>query len=466
MIDTKLITILQTLSKVEWNALDKYIHSPIHNQHDEVKRLFQYLKGLKQFGSENVNEVIVFKAVFKGENFDKVKLRYVRSYLFKLVEDFLAYQEWTSFEQQIALIRAYQKKNINKLTTSKLSQISKNEEKQPFRNASYFDRKHQLELLNYTWNEKQRRRGDMNLQGLSNTLEVAFIIEKLKYSSTMLTHQAVYKTEYETGLLDTLLDYLPNSGLLEIPAIAIYYYSYLALKKPKEELYFQKLKQLIQTHAMLFPQHELKNILLLAINVCIRQINTGNSFFQSELLDLYKTGLESKAFIESGTLSRWTYKNIVEIGLGLKEYDWIETFIHQYEPFIEKAYRKDIFNYNLAKLHYHRKEYDEAMQRLLDLNEKDLLLQLDVKRLQCKIYYELEEWKALDSHAHSFELYVRRQKSIGYHKQNYLNFTRCLKKLLKLNFYDEKEVEKLRLTIQEFKVLPEKRWLLEQLTNQ
>ena len=103
------------------------------------------------------------------------------------------------------------------------------------------------------------------------------------------------------------------------------------------------------------------------------------------------------------------------------------------------------------------------MSLLSKVTEKDLLLLLDVKRLLCKIYYESTEWKALDSHLHSFELYVRRQKAIGYHKQNYMNFIKCLKKLLKLNFYEKEEVEKLYHTIIDYKILPEKRWLLEQL---
>jgi hypothetical protein len=147
----------------------------------------------------------------------------------------------------------------------------------------------------------------------------------------------------------------------------------------------------------------------------------------------------------------------------LKEFEWIDFFIHQYKRFIDKPYRENTFNYNLAKLHYQKGSYNEAMQLLLHTTEKDLLLLLDAKRLMCKIYYETAEWKALDSYLHSFELYIRRQQGISYHKENYLNFIKCLKKLLHLNFYEKGAVENLQAIIKSYKVLPEKRWLIKQL---
>ena len=100
------------------------------------------------------------------------------------------------------------------------------------------------------------------------------------------------------------------------------------------------------------------------------------------------------------------------------------------------------------------------MELLLKLTDKDLLLLLSAKTLLCKIYHELEEWRVLENHLHSFGLYIRRQKSIGYHKQNYTNFVRCMKKLSGLNFYDSGEVEQLKAEIEGFTILPEKRWLL------
>jgi hypothetical protein len=273
----------------------------------------------------------------------------------------------------------------------------------------------------------------------------------------------VYKKEYDTGLLAVILEYVKAHDLFKIPAVAIYYHSYWALKNPNAINHFQALKSLIEIHRKLFPKVEYRNLYLLAINFCIRKINTGNSEFVKELFQLYRKGLESQALIENGELSRWTYKNVVAIGLGLKEFEWIEYFIEHYKDFIAAPYRESSFKYNLADLYYHQQKFDASMSLLLEITDKDLLLLLSAKTLLCKIYFELSEFKLLDSHLHSFELYVRRQRDIGYHQQNYLNFTKCMKKILSLNQFADDEVSKLRQYILDFKILPEKKWLLEQL---
>ena len=465
MLKSKLIHILKILSQNEWNALEKFVKSPFHNQHKEVQELFQYLKSTNLEDGKALEEGIVFINIFKSKPFDKVKLRYVRSYLLKVTEQFLAFQEWQEddFEVQLTLTKAYRKREISKQFKSKINQLQKTQNQQLYRNAEYFQQQYQLELETYTWTESKTRRSEMNLQRLSDTLDIAFIIEKLKRSCTLLTHQAVYKKEYQTGLLAILLDYIPKNNLLEVPAISIYYYSYLALKFPNEVAYFNVLKSLIEKHFRLFPASEFRNIYLLAINFCIRQINMGNTPFVKELFDLYRKGLDNQALLENGQLSRWTYKNIVAIGLGLQEYEWIDEFIHHYQSFLPVQYQENSFHYNLAELYYHRKQYQDAMQLLFIITDKDLLLLLSAKTLLCKTYYELEEWKVLDSFLHSFELFVRRQKAIGYHKQNYLNFAKAMKKLLLLNFFEEKEINAFKHFITEFKRLPEKKWLLHQL---
>ena len=36
-------------------------------------------------------------------------------------------------------------------------------------------------------------------------------------------------------------------------------------------------------------------------------------------------------------MSRFTYKNIVALGLGLKEFDWVEKFIADWQPRLENV---------------------------------------------------------------------------------------------------------------------------------
>ncbi len=466
MLQSKLIRLLKTLSKEEWTALNAFIHSPFHNKHLKVRKLFLYLYDLKTFNTNNLNETHICSILFEKSNPNsKKQFNHVKSYLFKAVEAFLIYQEGQNDQKKIDKItlQMYRKRGMEKMFRSTLQKINKKQTQGSYRNSAFFEHQFKIELETYAWQEHQTKRGEMDLQALSDTLDTAFIIEKLKHSCTLLSHQAVYKTAYETGLLDAVLAYIVQNNLLKTPAIAIYYHSYHALKNPENLIHFQTLKSLIKKFAALFPPEELKSIYVLTINFCIRQINLGNPVFFKESFDLYKEGLSNKALLDNGRLSRWTYKNIVASGLVLQEFEWIEYFIHHYKDYVTEIYQESVYQYNLAQLHYYRKEHGKAMELLLRVNEKDLLLLLSAKTLLCKIYYELNEIKTLDSFLHSFELYVRRQSAIGYHQKNYLHFTKCMKRLIKVNFHDKKAVNDFKEMIVAYKILPEKKWLLLQL---
>ena len=131
--------------------------------------------------------------------------------------------------------------------------------------------------------------------------------------------------DYDDGLLPAVLGFLKNSPYLDIPAIAIYYYCYNALTENNEED-FQKLKKQFLAHQHHFPKREMGDVLLLAINFCIKQLNTGKAKYDREAFELYRLGLENGLLLQQNSLSRFAYKNTVALGLRLGEFDWIEHF--------------------------------------------------------------------------------------------------------------------------------------------
>jgi len=116
-----------------------------------------------------------------------------------------------------------------------------------------------------------------------------------------------------------------------------------------------------------------------------------------DLLVLYKQGLSTNALLENGTISRFTYQNIVSVGLLTKEYDWIREFINSYKNKVDKNYQESAYRFNLGRLAYRQKNYEEALDLLKDTDHNDLLINLFSKTLLLKIYYELEEFQLLNS---------------------------------------------------------------------
>jgi len=91
---------------------------------------------------------------------------------------------------------------------------------------------------------------------------------------------------------------------------------------------------------------------------------------------------------------------------------------------------------------------------------------LDARRILLKCYFELKEYDALDSLFNSFSRYIYRQKEIGYHRENYLNFIRFVKKMIHGRMEDKKNIEQLKEEIKMTNGLVEREWLLEKLDIQ
>jgi hypothetical protein len=83
--------------------------------------------------------------------------------------------------------------------------------------------------------------------------------------------------------------------------------------------------------------------------------------------------------------------------------------------------------------------------------------------LQMKIYFEKQELELLDAHLRTLRMFIRRNKRMGYHHQNWSNIVHFTQKLLDLNPFDEGQRSALRTAIAGEEVLTEKDWLLAQL---
>jgi len=230
-------------------------------------------------------------------------------------------------------------------------------------------------------------------------------------------------------------------------------------------LHFNKFKKLIHQHWKLIPPTEIRNIYLYAINYCIKRLNTGDRHFIREAFELSRSGLKNKTLLDDGILSSFTYKNITRLGMALSENDWVEEFLETYKKYLHPRERDNNWRYNLAFFYFQQQKYKQAMQLLLQVEFKDVLYNLDARRILLKSYFELGEFNALESLLDSFSRYIHRQKDIGYHRENYLNMIRFVKKIIHGRIADKKIVQQLVKEIETTNGLAEREWLLEKLKN-
>lgn len=457
-----------TLTKKEIRFLSRFIRSPFFNQQEDLVRfldlLVEYRQDLKLIPSKEK----VHARLFSGQAYEDTKIRLLMSKLHKLIEHFLAYQEFFSDEvnPRILLSGAYRKRGLTQHFQRTVRETQQIQEKKAFRHAEFYDEQYRLQLEEYKWLANSRRTEELRLQEISTTVDISYLSLKLRQTCFLLAHQRVYKIEYDFGMLPEVITYIERKNLLHIPAIAIYYYCYQSLVRPEEEYSFQQFKLLILENTRKFPPDEIKDLLILAINYCIKKLNDGQLSYAREGLDLYKKGLEEEFIIENGQLSRFTYNNVVGMGLWVKEFNWVEQFINEYQNSLDKSYQESTYHFNLARLEYTRQNYHDALLHLQRAEYKDLLNNLIAKTLQIKIYYELGEFDLLESHLDTLKTFIRRKKVMGYHRKNYLNIVHFTKKLLTTNTYNNKMRKELYQAIEMEEILTEKNWLLAQLKMQ
>ena len=460
MTQHKLLTLFNALTGVEKREFGKYIVSPYFNQREDVRLLWKYL--LDGFGKSGrgFRREGAWAAVYPKKKYDEGQFRFPMSWLAKAIEHFLSIRklEQDGVEMSLRLVATYREKKLEKpfrqilRSTEKLLAKQKGEQ-------DFAHKKYRLAYENFAFLESQKRTKANSLQQVSEALDEHLLSAKLRQSCLLLAHQAVFQTDYDHSFLQHLLDFLPGSRFLENPGIAVYYHCYRALTEG-DESEFRKFYELLTEVPDRFPLDEMGNLWLLAINFCIRRLNTGGRDYVERAFQLYRQGIEKKILLEDGTLGRFTYKNTVALGLKLGEFDWTENFIHQYRDRMDKAHRENFFRYNLARFHFSKKEFSPAMSLLVQVDDSDLLLNLDSKVMLLKMYYELGEFDALESLLTSMRTFIRRRKELGYHQKHYLGIVGFTHKLMALPPGDSAAKKRLRSEIERAEGLPEKEWLL------
>ncbi len=460
------IQVLKSCSKKELRELRKWLNSPAHNQREDVIRLFDYLLEDKHlYKEESLRKETVFRWTYPKETFNDAKMRQVIFFFTRTLEEFLIYQELKENEVRAKTILGdvYRKRNLNKAFTRNIRQTRQLQEQQAFQDSDYLQNEFLILKTEYAHAANQNRVVPFNLQEVSDTFDIYFVAEKLRQACYMQTHLRVFKGEYRIGLLEEALQYVEQNDLLGIPSISIYYYGLKTIIESENENNYQQLNKQIANFGHRFPPFEIRNIHLIAINYCIGRVNLVQLPYIRELFEQYRQGLDMGFLIDNGILSRYAFRNIVNIGTNLKEFLWVENFIKQYQQSLEEKHRESMVSYSLAKLNFEKGDYDQAMSFLSQADYDDILLNLSCKAMLLKIFYAQEEFDALESLLESMRTYMQRKKVIGYHKANYKNFIRFTKKLMKLNPYNKGAIKKLSEEIESVSPLTEKKWLLQEL---
>lgn len=459
----KVILALRRLEPEETSRLRDFVASPFFNKREELLHLLDYLLSFApDFSHASLKKEKVFQAIFPNTPYNDKQLRYHLSWLNKLLEQF-----WLSRkrEQEEArnlsqLMEVLSERGLEKhyrQQDRKLDQFLNGLE---VRDAGYF--KHQQEWADVRerhFQRKRQRRFNEDLQVAADALDRYYFLEKMKYACAMLDRQAILQGEYQVNVTPEWLALIESEDCFGLPLLRLYVNIYRALSDEEQEYQFDALLKELDGISKSVPAARLGEIYLMAINYCARKIRQGQERYVQQALDLYTKGIEREILVEEGTLSPWTFTNVVKLALRLKRYQWIERFMMQKEKLLPAAFRDNALHYNYAELYYYTRSYDKAQEHLTKVAYSDLNYYLGARTMLAKIYYERGEEEALLSLIAAFTIFIKRNKQVsGAIKETFLNFCDLLYQLVRR---EPGKLDGLKDRIDQTELLSDRKWLLE-----
>lgn len=427
MYDTKLISLISTLNVERRRKLRKWIKSNFVNKNDDIIKFFEYIDSRKSLSPRSITKDKAHDFVYPQTQYNDLRIRHLLWMTTEIVEDFVAYsnihQQPILYKQLLA--QNYIEHEYYKLAEQIIEENIADLEHAKQRNVSYHLQHFQAQALYFRLKSRNDRSSAFNLQKVMDQLAIFSIIESLKYACISQSIQKISANMLNNHLLDATFKLLENPFFLNNTAVRIYYNTYKVLTNEDEDAYKELIIDLKESSNS-FSLQDVRELYLSAINFCIKKSNQNIAEYTLQAFDLYIYAIQHKYLMEHNEISRFSFTNVVTLGLKLKELDRTEKFILQFSKSIHIEYRKMTVGFNMAKVQYAKGDLQKALKHLLTNEFNDILWNLNAKYLILKILFELNDMKMFAIHLKAFKMFVQRKANIGYHRDYFVNVGKAL----------------------------------------
>lgn len=468
MRDSLLLQTFRTLNQSEKREIRRWVQSPYFNRRPDVIRLFDYLCAAHGGSSSTLDKHAAYQFVFaeeRGDDYRDADLRHAMSFLYQSIKEYLAYRHWRQDEVDWGrhLCKNLRERGLEQAFEKEFEILLERLSASPHQSVDYFFQQYHLHLERWELHSRSNR-GLTDLLGQVGAARDVFIAaETLRHACAVRAQPGQGELVETSVYLQATLDAVESGALDPAPAVMAYYHCYkiLTAQDAGAETHFRALQALLDRHWKLFPINESRDLHVGAINFCIRRLNGGDRAYVQAALELYRSGLDRAVLFEDGFLNKYTYNNILLLALALEEWDWALQFLEAYRPTLPPRERDSAWRYNLATYYFRKKDYPQAQEILRQVEFRDVFYHLDARRMLVRIYFDNNEFTALESLLDSFTIYLQRKRAVlGYHRELNLNFVRFVKRLLGLPPGDVEARRRLREQIQQAQYVAEREWLL------
>ena len=436
MKDSKLVNDLKQLSANELRLLGDFVASPYHCKDEHMPRFLEAVVETN-FESDKLDRQQIFKKVYPTKTYKDQQFYELNSSLYRLLEEFLVAQKLrkSQRENSVLLLEALSEGKMERAFRIKHTAWHKEVESSDVRDEDYYLNQYRAESAgDDLFMRLELRSADDKLKQKMDHLDHFYFAAKLRTACEMHNRANIIEADYEQRFTDQVIAIIEGHAeyFRSITAVWAYYLIYKMLTTD-EEIHFRALRELLTTQSQCFSKSEARGLFQHALNFCIRRINRAQAGWLEEIFGVYQLQLSKGLLVEGKFVNQWNYKNIITVGLRLKEYDWTHDFLQKQRELLAPEYRENAFNYNLANFYYETGDHAKAKKLMQTVEFTDPYYNLATRSLLSRIYFEEDDSEALFAQLEAFRGFLSRNKKISkYQKEVNLNFIRLTKSAQRL----------------------------------
>jgi len=452
MLKSKIVKLLQPLSKKEIKKLGRFLASPYFNTNTTTQYIFRVLSEFHpEFRSTGLEKAAIFERVFPEDApFTKDKDRKFRDALSDLTKKVEVFYTVERFQHRPdvyfrELSEALRDREHDELFFNRVQQAEREVEKKKAKDLEYFLQRLWLSYIQYAHPAYDPfKEGPGRQVEMMNLLDDCYFIHKLRYACELLSRQNFLPEQHDITLLEEVIS---QSRRIQNPLPLVIIYRNLILLGRDEDfrtLYPETKKLVFETFADI-DRWEQESILKLLTNILICKSNAGHPELRREQLSLYRFGLERGLYVLNGYISAYTFLNILITAAVLKEFRTAEQLIEDFGHQIEEQKRETTILLSKAYLAFHRGDYEKAVQKALSADRRFSPFRLRIRSLLLRTFYEFlnkgddSYYELLVTEANNFRQHLRnREDWTKDKKQHYYNFIKFTLELARYLLFDDK----------------------------
>ncbi len=478
----KIIHLLKSLQSEEYKDFEKFLQSPFFKFSEQYLKFFRHLcKQHPTFYFEKNELEIAYRRCFGPESLTDSRLNNLLSGMGKQIEQYLAVRmilapdskEGTNALYEQLLVKSLGLRNAGSYFRTEAKQLADEINARPLRDSEDYLALSQLHHQVYFNPDTPKfQEYPPYLQLATEQLDWYYYLAKLRYAAEMNARERILNVQYDMPLLEEILEKTASPAFIDThPLLAIYHQLVSLYQAEIQEPDFRAMKAVFLDKFTVLPKVDqvllLRYLINIGIGLIVRDIDVDE-----DMLALYKLGIDTDILLDGNRITHIGFSNIAALASFQKDFDWLQTFISRFSPFLEEPMRQPSVDLAHSYLYYNQGLLEKAHASLTPEIYSIQSMDLMGKILLVKIVFDRyilfgKDYEFLKIQLTGFEKFIQTKPLTKEKKYAYLNFTRFIRKMVVIKsdmvVISESKRESLRKKLKQPQPCMGKKWLMQRI---